>query len=295
MKHWIEAFRLRTLPLAWACIGMGGILAQQLLSPSFGLILLTATLLQILSNLANDYGDFKSGVDGKERVGPQRTVQAGKITAGAMRQMMVVFAILSLVSGLSLLWLTTRHDGRAFLIFLGLGLAAIAAAITYTVGKRPYGYVGLGDLSVMLFFGWIGVGGTYFLLTLSWEWLILLPATTCGALATGVLNLNNIRDIEADRRTGKRSLPVRMGRPLAVGYHHGLLLLAVAATGGYLWLTHASVSGWLPLLASPLLLRNALAVQRIHDPKGLDPYLKQLALTTLLWVILFGIGQQHFF
>ncbi|MEM6299107.1 MAG: 1,4-dihydroxy-2-naphthoate polyprenyltransferase [Bacteroidota bacterium] len=293
IKNWLEAFRLRTLPAAWACIGMGGILAAidgKFEETAFGLILLTATFLQILSNLANDYGDFQTGLDGEHRVGPQRTVQAGKITAKAMRQMMIVFALLSLVSGLLLLYVTTRDNIQTFFTFLGLGLASILAAITYTVGKKPYGYAGLGDISVMIFFGWVGVGGTYFLLATSWNPLVLLPATSCGFLTTGILNVNNIRDIESDKLSGKKSLPVRMGRKWSVIYHFGLLGGAVLATLVYVLLMPFEVFHLLFLGVTPLLFSNARAVKTQLDPKRLDPFLKQLALSTLLFVVLFGVG-----
>lgn len=293
-KHWLEAFRLRTLPLAWSCIGMGGILAAvhaQFEAIAFALTLLTATLLQILSNLANDYGDYRTGLDGAHRVGPQRTVQAGKITAAAMRRMMGAFAGLSLVSGLVLLFWTTYGAWYAFFGFLGLGVLAILAAIAYTVGKRPYGYAGLGDLAVLIFFGWVGVSGTFFLIAKDWNWLVLLPATSCGLLGTAVLNVNNVRDIASDQQSGKRSLPVRMGRARAVVYHYTLLGGALAATLLYVLLQPLAFSELLFLLALPLFWRNARAVQQYHDPQKLDPYLKQLSLSTVVFVLLFGIGQ----
>ncbi len=293
IKNWLEAFRLRTLPAAWACVGMGGILASidgKFEGAAFGLILLTATFLQILSNLANDYGDFQTGLDGERRVGPQRTVQAGKITAAAMRRMMGIFAFLSLFSGLFLLYITTRDNIQNFLIFLGLGVASILAAIAYTVGKKPYGYAGLGDIAVMIFFGWVGVGGTYFLLATSWNPLVLLPATSCGFLTTGILNVNNIRDIESDEMSGKKSLPVRMGRKWSVIYHFGLLGGAILATLTYVLLMPFEIFHLLFLGVTPLLFSNARAVQTQLDPKRLDPFLKQLALSTLLFVVLFGVG-----
>lgn len=293
-KHWLEAFRLRTLPLAWSCIGMGGILTAlhaQFDTVAFLLVLLTATLLQILSNLANDYGDYRTGLDGEHRVGPQRTVQAGKITAPAMRRMMGLFAGLSLVSGLLLLFRAAYGAWYIFGGFLGLGLLAILAAIAYTVGKRPYGYAGLGDIAVLIFFGWVGVGGTFFLLAQEWHAVILLPASSCGLLGTAVLNVNNIRDIDADRQSGKRSLPVRMGRSKAVLYHYALLAGALGCALVYVLLTPFDWPELLFLLSAPLLWRNAQAVQRYHDPEKLDPYLKQLALSTVAFVLLFGLGQ----
>lgn len=272
---------------------MGGIIAyvengfQPLI---FFLTLATAFLLQILSNIANDYGDSMNGADSEERVGPSRAVQTGKISATAMRNAMILFAIFSLASGLTLLYLsiTTMQE---FWIFLGMGLVCIVAAITYTVGKNPYGYAGLGDISVLIFFGLIAVVGTYYLQVHELNWSIMLPATTCGVFAVGVLNVNNIRDIESDEKAGKYSIPVRLGRNKAVYYHWFLLILGWAAAIAYVILNYSSPWQWLFLIALPLFFINAKAVLVKKDPKKLDPYLKQMAISTLLFVIIFGIGQ----
>jgi 1,4-dihydroxy-2-naphthoate polyprenyltransferase len=208
-----------------------------------------------------------------------------------MKQAMVVFTLLSLCSGLMLLWTAFGTDGfYLFLLFLGLGLAAIWAAINYTAGNRPYGYAGLGDLAVFLFFGLLGVGGTYFLQTQAVNYHILWPAASLGFFSMAVLNVNNIRDIESDRLAGKYSLPVRLGPTKARVYH--LVLL----TGGFLCalvftlFTHYSNWQYLFLLALPLLWYNGWQVWRIRQSSALDPYLKQMALTTLLFVVSFGIG-----
>jgi 1,4-dihydroxy-2-naphthoate octaprenyltransferase len=205
---------------------------------------------------------------------------------------MAIFALLAVASGLSLLWLAFGAEALLyFLIFVLLGAAAIGAAITYTAGKRPYGYAGLGDLAVLIFFGWVGVMGTYFLQTLRFDAAILLPATSCGLLAVAVLNVNNIRDIESDREAGKRSLPVRLGPARARTYHWLLLGGAAATAVLYVLLHYRSPWQFLFLLTLPLLWRHGTAVSRRHDPGELNPLLKQLSLLTLLFIITFGLGQ----
>lgn len=294
IKSWIEAARLRTLPLALSSILMGCFLAaahQEFSWKIAVLAVLTTIFLQVLSNFANDYGDAVNGKDTDARQGPQRAVQSGAITANAMRTAMIIFAGLSLVSGVGLLYEALKEaTWHTFAAFLGLGILAIIAAITYTAGKRPYGYVGLGDISVLIFFGWVGVLGVYYLHTKSLDWSILLPATSCGLFAVGVLNINNIRDIESDTLTGKRSIPVRIGREKAVIYHWVILSFAMIFSVLYLILRSDSLGQWLLVLSFPLFIKNGLAVSRLTNPRELDPYLKQMALSTLLFVILFGVG-----
>lgn len=249
----------------------------------------TTICLQLLSNVANDYGDAVSGVDGKERKGPSRAVQTGKISKEAMLRAVYVFSALSLVSGLFLVYLGVGFT-RTFGLFLLLGLLAIAAAITYTMGKRPYGYAGLGDISVFIFFGLIGVLGTYFLHAGLFNWMTLLPAMSCSFFAVAVLNINNIRDIESDVVNGKISIPVRIGRNNAVIYHYCLLFLGMLSTSLYVLLNYRGPWQFLFLLVLPLLIKNAHSVRTKTDAKSLDPYLKQMALTTLLFVVSFGVG-----
>ncbi len=294
MKPWIEAARLRTLPLALSSILMGCFLAAAHAKFSWTIAVLavvTTIFLQVLSNFANDYGDAVNGKDTEARQGPQRAVQSGAITAKAMRTAIVIFSILSLLSGIGLLYEALKDaDWHTFAVFFGLGILAIIAAITYTAGKRPYGYVGLGDLSVLIFFGWVGVLGVYYLHTQTLDWTLLLPATSCGLFAVGVLNINNIRDIESDTLTGKRSVPVRLGRERAVVYHWLLLGTGMICSVFYLLLQSGTLLQWLFVLSFPLFIRNGLAVSRLTNPRELDPYLKQMALSTLAFVVLFGIG-----
>lgn len=295
MNNWIAAARPRTLPLALSCILMGSFLAAaegQFSWIILGLASLTTILLQVLSNFANDYGDTVNGIDTDDRKIAQRAVQLGKITRQQMRRAILMTALLALVSGLYLLYKALKNaDSQTFLVFLGLGLLAIVAAITYTIGKRPYGYVGLGDISVLIFFGWVGVLGTYYLHTGTFNAWLLLPATSCGLFAVGVLNINNIRDIESDRRNGKNSIPVRLGKSKAVVYHWFLLATGFLCGVVYVLLQPASWGAWLFLISLPLLFKIGKGVSTGQTPADIDPYLKRMALTTLLFVLTFGIGQ----
>ncbi len=217
-------------------------------------------------------------------------MQSGAITPRAMRRAITGFAVLSLASGITLLGWALPRDGTTFVVFLGLGLLSILAAITYTSGQRPYGYAGLGDISVLLFFGLVGVMGSYYLHTLSLQWVHLLPALSCGFFSTAVLNVNNIRDLKTDELAGKRSIPVRLGRQRAVAYHWVLLGAGILCSVAYGWLNYDIYYQWLFLLCLPLLIQNGRAVQHRRTAAELDPYLKQMAFTTLLYVVTFGIG-----
>jgi 1,4-dihydroxy-2-naphthoate octaprenyltransferase len=291
-KAWLQAFRLRTLPLALSSILMGAFLAGSVGTFQWSIFLLcvsTTIFLQILSNLANDYGDSINGADHAGRKGPLRAVQSGAISAQQMKLAVILFVLLSLASGISLLLVSFGFDWGALLFFLALGILSIAAAIAYTVGRKPYGYAGLGDFSVLIFFGLVGVMGSFYLFNKSISWLELLPALSCGFFSIAVLNINNIRDIESDRTAGKFSIPVRIGREKAIGYHWFLLMSGVGASIVYMVLTYRSPLQFLFCIVIALFLRNGLAVSQKPSVE-LDPYLKQMALSTLLFVILFGVG-----
>ena len=294
-KAWVSAFRPRTLPLALASIMAGGFLAAsngQFRGSVVALAALTTILLQILSNLANDYGDSQNGADSVHREGPQRAVQSGAISPEQMKRGMLVFGALSLVSGVALLWVALGAVAVwVTAAFFVLGLSAIWAAVNYTAGSKPYGYAGLGDLSVFIFFGMVGVCGTYFLQAGNLPLPVLLPAAALGCFATAVLNVNNIRDIRSDALAGKITIPVRLGPQRARVYHAVLLAAGLVCAVLYVLLTHRSPWQWLFLLSAPLLVRNARAVWQRQDSMQLDPLLKQMALTTLLFTLLFGLGQ----
>lgn len=291
--NWIQAFRLRTLPLALSSIFMGLFLAAYngRFSVTLGaLTVFTTILLQILSNLANDYGDSANGADHEKRQGPSRTVQAGLISRRQMKLAMLVFLLLSLISGIVLLYVAFGWELQSFLFFLLLGVLCIIAAITYTVGRKPYGYAGLGDISVLIFFGFVGVMGTYYLQMESIDWKLVFPSLSCGLFSVGVLNLNNIRDIESDKMAGKNSIPVRIGKEKAIMYHWILLVLGLASAIAYMALQGNSLTRWIFLVTFPLFIANALKLGKAKNSMEMDPLLKQLALTTLLFVMTFGVG-----
>lgn len=293
MKHWVSAFRLRTLPLALSSIMMGGFLAASVQAFQWNIFLLcvaTTIFLQILSNLANDYGDSIHGADNIDRKGPSRAVQSGKISPAQMKAGIIVFVLLSLISGISLLFVAFGFNWNAILFFLGLGILSILAAIAYTVGKRPYGYAGLGDISVFIFFGLIGVMGSLYLFTHQLKWEYALPAISCGVFAVGVLNINNIRDIESDQKAGKYSIPVRIGKEKASMYHWGLMASGLMSALVFVLMNYTSALQLLFLISTPAFILIGRNVQ--HKPSHeLDPYLKFMALSTLLFVLLFGVGQ----
>ena len=294
-QAWIGAMRLHTLPLALACIILGSFLAAADAKFSWAITILcviTAVFLQILSNLANDYGDSIHGADHVEREGPQRAVQSGQITASEMKRAMIVFAILSAITGLALVIISFGLDALPLiLLFLVLGGASIWAAVNYTAGNNPYGYAGFGDIFVLVFFGWVGVMGTYFLQAQTLNWYLLLPATSAGLMAVAVLNVNNIRDIESDEKAGKMSIPVRLGPYRARIYHWALLSVAFLLAGLYAVVNYHSPWQFLFVLSLPLILRNASAVTKTHDPIALNPLLKQMVITALVFDILLGLGQ----
>ena len=295
IQSWLKAFRLRTLPLAFSSIIMGAFLAARdnaFSAPIFALTLLTTLFLQILSNLANDYGDYIKGTDNEARVGPSRTVQSGLISAEEMKKAIIICSSLAFISGISLLYLSGAfYNLKMLLFFLLLVIFCIAAAITYTVGKNAYGYKGFGDISVLIFFGFVGVLGTYFLMSQQFHPLYLFPAITCGFFATGVLNLNNLRDIENDKASGKKSIPVQIGFKSGKIYQNLLVISGIGCLLIFILLTYSSIIQFLPFLILPILFIHLKKVNSTMVPKDLDKFLKQLALLSVLTSILFGIGQ----
>lgn len=291
---WLKAFRLRTLPLALSATILGSFLAfaeNRFKWAVFVFGTLTTLFLQILSNLANDYGDARKGTDNEARIGPLRVTQAGLVTLRQMRRMITVFVVLSLVSGSLLIWsgLGGNFPG-IYAIFFLLGFSAIFAAIKYTIGKRPYGYLGFGDIMVFIYFGILGVAGTYFLHTQSFHLTILLPASSVGLLSVGVLNLNNMRDHENDAINGKYTLVVRMGLSWAKIYHVILLFTAFVLGLAYTIIHFESYYQLIFLLPMPLLASDIKKVITNTVPVELNEELKKLAVATLLFSLSFGLG-----
>ena len=291
-KAWMVSLRLRTLPLALASIVTGSAMAgwQGHFKPVVALFaLITAALLQILSNLANDYGDAVKGSDEKGRIGPMRGMQMGIITREQMKLALAITILLTLVSGAILIVIACEKP-TDILGFLLLGVLSIIAAITYTMGTRPYGYMGLGDLSVLIFFGWLSVGGSYYLQTGTFHTVIMLPATACGLLAAAVLNINNLRDIESDRLNGKNTLAVRLG-PMRARYYHVLLLAgAVLCLAIFTLFELHNLVGWLFVLTVPALYLQARFVLHETNPSGIRPMLEKTVKCALLINILFAVG-----
>ena len=294
IKPWISAFRLKTLPLALSNTIIGSCLAaadDKFRWSVFALAALTTVLLQIMSNMANDYGDFVNGKDTAERIGPKRMVQSGEITPKTMLRGIIIIGILCAVSGVSLVLIGTAGMNIYNLLIFGLlGIAAIAAAIKYTVGKNPYGYRGLGDIFVFIFFGLVGVIGTYFLHTQSFQWDLLLPASAIGFLSTGVLNMNNMRDYEADKNAGKKTIVVAMGTQKAAFYHLFLVGGAGILTIIYTIINYESPWQWLFLLSFPLLFLNLKKVFTYKNALELYPELPRLSMASLVFALTFGIG-----
>ena len=289
---WFSTARPKTLPLALASIIIGSALAYW--AGKFDLIttllaFITTILLQVLSNFANDYGDHVKGSDTAERIGPLRAIQHGAITGEQLKIAVIVLSVLSFISGAALSFYA--YEGiEDLLVFLGLGVISIVAAITYTVGKKAYGYLGLGDLFVLIFFGFVAVIGVFYLQAHSLPLMIFIPAFGCGLLSVAVLNINNLRDINQDRKVGKNTLIVRIGSKNGRIYHAILLALAVVSYLIFAILNFEHWYNYLFLLAVPLLVKHGLFVYRHQDPIELRPILGQMAGLALITNLLFSLG-----
>ncbi len=291
MKHWIQAFRLRTLPLALSSILLGSLLAFSKGAFNvqvFYLAVLTTVLLQVLSNLANDLGDSLKGTDNEHRIGPERAVQSGAISKKSMKRAVFITAILALSTGIALLLAAFEELDWIGLTFLFLGFASIAAAVRYTMGKNPYGYRGMGDLFVFLFFGLVGVGGSFYLHSLSWSWDIILPSSSIGLFSIAVLNMNNMRDIKNDRESGKITVVVRLGFEKAGLYQVSILLLGMSFSILYWLLNFGSGLQAVYLLSFTPFILNLIKVRKVSNPQDLEPELKRIALGTFFFSLIFG-------
>jgi 1,4-dihydroxy-2-naphthoate octaprenyltransferase len=287
---WLDAARPKTLPMALISILTGSTLAFAAGHYSWLvaiLALLTATLLQILSNLANDYGDAVKGTDNEARLGPMRAIQSGDVSLKDMKYAIIINVLFTIIAGLMLV-LLALDSLESILAFIGLGVLSILAAIAYTVGNKPYGYVGLGDLSVFIFFGLLGVSGTYFLHTGHVDFSLLLPSVGCGLLAVAVLNINNMRDIENDGLCGKKTIPVRLGEIRAKKYHIVLLSGAIVSFGSYLLIQTSPMWISIPFLLSLIVVaRHGKAVLSASRPAQIAPMLPVIVKCSVITNLLF--------
>ncbi|MDR2154679.1 MAG: 1,4-dihydroxy-2-naphthoate polyprenyltransferase [Burkholderiaceae bacterium] len=289
---WLRSLRLGTLLLSGVAVAQGCALAawRGAFDPvAAALALLTALLLQILCNLANDYGDVGKGSDGPARIGPRRGLHTGAITPAQMRAALWLCGGLCLACGAALIVHAARTPGTA-LLFVLLGLGCIAAALGYTLGRYAYGYLGLGDLSVLVFFGWTGVAGSFALQAGHIDALVFWPASACGLFAVAVLNINNLRDIDADAQAGKKTLAVRLGAWRARCYHVALLALALLCLAIFALLALHGWSRWLFLLALPWLVLQARHVYTHNSPEAMRFMLVPTVRAALLTQMLFMVG-----
>ena len=289
---WLSAFRLRTLPLAFSSIIVGSFInyRTQFNWLVFGLALFTALLLQVLSNLANDYGDSKKGTDNDSRIGPQRAIQSGKLSFKEMKIAIIINVILCLIAGISLVIIGIGTDFKSILL-ISVGLLAIVAAIKYTVGKFAFGYNGLGDLFVMIFFGFVGVLGAAFLQIKSLNLFDFIIAFSIGCFATGVLNLNNMRDYLSDKASNKNTLVVKIGPKWAVRYHIVMIIVGMVAAFYFIFETALYLHEYLPVLVFPFMFIQLKQIETISNPKDYDPFLKKLALSAFAFSIFFAISK----
>jgi 1,4-dihydroxy-2-naphthoate octaprenyltransferase len=302
MKHWIQAARLRTLPLSVSGIIVGSMYAlahptNKILTPTevfnwriFGLALLTTLGLQILSNFANDYGDGMKGTDNEDRVGPKRAIQSGVISPEAMKRAIVLTASLTLISAMLLIYYAFRDANIGYsLFYLVLGILAIASAIRYTVGNTAYGYRGYGDLFVFVFFGLVSTLGVNFLYSKQLSFDLFLPATAIGLLSVGVLNLNNMRDEASDRKSKKNTIVVKIGGAKAKKYHYFLIVSAMVLVVIFAIIDEFHFDQYLFLLAYIPLTKHLITVYKNQEPRALDAELKKLALSTFALSILLAL------
>ncbi|CAL2085256.1 1,4-dihydroxy-2-naphthoate octaprenyltransferase [Tenacibaculum sp. 190524A02b] len=310
MKNYIKAARLRTLPLSVSGIIVGAFLGLNdsynsltnvfagcfgrssiIESDIFWLAILTTIGFQVLSNFANDYGDGVKGTD-DNRKGEARMVSSGAITPTQMKRAMLITASLTILVALSLIYVAFGKDNFLYsVIFFGLGITSIVAAIKYTVGKSAYGYSGFGDIFVFLFFGLLAVVGTYFLYTKNLNFTVFLPAFSVGLLSTAVLNLNNMRDRENDAKSGKNTIVVKIGAEFAKYYHYYLIGASFLFALLYTVIHYKSPWQFLFIIAYIPLLKHIFFVINNKEEALLDGELKKVALSTFLFAILFGLGQ----
>lgn len=298
IKVWISAARLRTLPLSLSGIIVGsalGSMYNQFRWDIFVFALLTTVGFQVTSNFANDYGDGVKGTDNENRVGPKRALQSGQLSRKELKVGIIISIIICILFTVALLYLSFGTENLILtLIFGALGILSIWAAIKYTVGSSAYGYKGLGDLFVFLFFGLLGVMGSMFLYTKALNALAIFPAVTIGLLSTGVLNLNNLRDYESDKTSNKNTLIVKMGIRNGKIYHVFLIVISFISILAFTFIHYHNWKNTIHLVAFVPIFIHLNKMWKIKNTVLLDPELKKLALSTFLLSILFYFSFNNF-
>jgi len=294
LKPWLSAFRLRTLPLSVSGIIIGTCFAfysGNYNTAIFVLAILTTVALQILSNLANDYGDGVKGTDNNERQGPERAIQSGSITPAQMLEAIKVNILIVIVLSLLLIYMSFGQGNLLYsLLFIVLAGLSIYAAINYTMGSKAYGYRGLGDVFVFIFFGLVSVMGSYFLYANKIDHNVVLPSISLGLLSVGVLNLNNMRDIDSDILSNKITLAVKLGKQRSKTYHLVLIFGAILVSLVFTILYYTSPLNFLFFVAYIPLIIHAKKISKAKTASDFDSQLKVLALTTFLFSVLLGVG-----
>ncbi|REG88193.1 1,4-dihydroxy-2-naphthoate octaprenyltransferase [Winogradskyella sediminis] len=294
IKPWLSAMRLRTLPLSVSGIILGSCFAYYngRFNPwIFSFAMLTTISLQILSNLANDYGDGVRGTDNDERLGPKRAIQSGAISPDEMMDGIKLNIILVIIFTMALIWNAFDPSSLLYIfLFLFLGGLSVYAALNYTMGNSPYGYRALGDVFVFVFFGLLSTMGSYFLYLHTLDHVVVLPAIAIGFLSVGVLNLNNMRDIDSDTNAGKITLAIKLGRAGAKRYHYALIVGAMLITILFSLLYYVEPYNFLFLIAFLPLCIHVLKIKKAKTAQDFDSQLKVLALSTFLMAILLGVG-----
>ena len=292
IKNWILASRLRTLPLALSCIIMGSACAYLLggfKSNIFIAAIITTILLQILSNLANDYGDGMKGSDAN-RIGPERMLQSGKISPAAMKTAIIICAIASLLMGIYLIYLSDLSVSKSF-GFLLIGIGALLAAVYYTIGKISYGYKKLGDFVVLVFFGLVGVVGVFYLYIHDFNISVLLPALCIGLCSVAVLHLNNMRDATNDLKAGKYTIANSLGMEKSKLYFHLLIFTALSSLFVFTYLrNHYFWNDYLYMIIYPVFINVMWKVQKSEAEILFDQFLKPIAISTFLLSCLFALS-----
>lgn len=295
LSAWVNAARLRTLPLSVSGILLGSgyaVYQNQFDALIFTLAILTTLLFQILSNFANDYGDGVKGTDNDERLGPQRAFQSGRITKKSFQTGLIITSVLSFVSATVLIFLAFGVENAVLtLSFFILGLLAIWAAIKYTVGNSAYGYRGMGDIFVFLFFGLVSVMGSYALYSHTTDWYIFSGGVGIGLLSTAVLNLNNMRDFNSDKNVGKNTLAVILGQKVSKNYHFLLIIIGVVSLLVFYVLADFSKWTYFSVITALILFKHLEFVYKNKNPKDLDQELKKVALSTFGIAVTFFIVQ----